>query len=339
MNKKLIVLATLLALTCSLVFAQATTEQVPTAKANTEPTLSGKVVVYCPSPNSLANKIQAGFEAKTGVKVEMFQGTTGKINARLEAEKANPIADVVILASWSDGLKLIDQAMPYDAKGLDTMNKGWVDPQHKLYGYSASAIGVIYNTLMYPTLSADWSELGSAQYADDICMPDPLSSGSCKDFITGFINANGENGWKIIEDWKNDGLTIPGANAAALEAVMTGAKGILISGVDYNAYAKIQSGEPIGLYYPKGGTVINPRPAFILKTANNLDNAKAYMDYLLSDEVQKMIYEEYLLPGRSDIVASTRANVSDINTANYDWNWMAQNSDSIMNRFTTLMGR
>ena len=323
----------LLVLLCSsMIFAQGVGE---TQKA--EQSLSGKVVVYCPSPKGLSDKIAAGFEAKTGVKVEMFQGTTGKINARLEAEKANPIADVVILASWPDGMNQIDRALSYEAKNLDKMHTTWVDPQNKLYGYSASAVGVIYNTTIFPTLDADWKELGEAKYANEICMPDPVSSGSCKDFLTGVINVYGETGWDILSSWKANGLTIPGANAAALEAVMTGSKGILIAGVDYNAYTAIAKGEPLGLYYPEGGTVINPRPAFIMKTAKNLDNAKAYMDYLLSDEVQQMVCEASLLPGRVDISADTRSNFADIKTLAYDWDWMMSHSSDIMKRFSNLL--
>lgn len=63
------------------------------------PQLSGKVTVYMPSPAGLADKLAEAFTAKIGVEVEQFQGTTGEILARLEAEKANPVADVVILAS------------------------------------------------------------------------------------------------------------------------------------------------------------------------------------------------------------------------------------------------
>ena len=67
---------------------------------------TGKVTVYMPSPAGLADKLAEGFTAKTGIEVEQFQGTTGEILARLEAEAANPVADVVILASWSDGLSM-----------------------------------------------------------------------------------------------------------------------------------------------------------------------------------------------------------------------------------------
>ena len=76
------------------------------AAAEETPALSGKVTVYMPSPAGLADKLAEAFTAKTGVEVEQFQGTTGEILARLEAEQANPVADVVILASWSDGLSM-----------------------------------------------------------------------------------------------------------------------------------------------------------------------------------------------------------------------------------------
>ena len=78
----------------------------PAVSENTDAQLSGKVTVYMPSPSGLADKLAEAFTAKTGVEVEQFQGTTGEILARLEAEQANPVADVVILASWSDDLSM-----------------------------------------------------------------------------------------------------------------------------------------------------------------------------------------------------------------------------------------
>ena len=79
-------------------------EEAPAAEET--PVLSGKVTVYMPSPAGLSDKLAALFTEKTGVEVEQFQGTTGEILARLETEQINPVADVVILASWSDGLSM-----------------------------------------------------------------------------------------------------------------------------------------------------------------------------------------------------------------------------------------
>ncbi len=312
------------------VSSSAAAESTPASQseaASTTTTGSGKVTVYMPSPSGLADKLAEGFTAKTGIEVEQFQGTTGEILARLEAEEANPVADVVILASWSDGLSLKaeDKLESYTPADADKIVDGWVDADSTLFGYSASAVGVIYNTTVYPTLDADWSELGNAEYKDQLAIPDPEKSGACKDFVAGYVT---NNGWTDLEAMAANGMIVPGANKAALEAVTTGEVGILVAGVDYNAYSSKAKGEPIDIYYPAGGTVVNPRPAMILKTAPNMDNAKLFIDYLFSDEAQQLVANAYLLPGRSDIKCDGRSNLEDIPQITPDWDkMMAEASD------------
>jgi iron(III) transport system substrate-binding protein len=315
-------------------------EPAQTPASTAEPArLSGTVVVYMPSPTGLADQLAAGFEAMTGVKVEQFQGTTGEILARLETEAANPVADVVILASWADGLsmKRDGKLASYAPVNADKMYAAWKDSGDTIFGTSASAVGVIYNTTIFPTLSADWNELAGGEYKDQLAIPDPEKSGSAKDFLAGFINNKGEDdGWKIWQDLAANGMTVPGANAAAIEAVTTGEKGILAAGVDYNAYSAKAKGEPLDIYYPAGGTVINPRPAMILATSPNPDNAKAFMDYLLSDEAQQFVANAYLLPGRGDITCADRANVADMPVLDVDWDWMTNNAADIAKKLNEL---
>lgn len=284
---------------------------------------SNKVTVYMPSPAGLADKIANGFKKATGIEVEVFQGTTGEILARLEAEKANPVADVVILASWSDGLSLKNQGnlVSYKPENSSKVVSGWIDEDSELFGYSASAVGVIYNTTIYETLNADWDELADKKYKDNLAIPDPEKSGACKDFVAGYVN---KNGWNTFEALAKNGMIVPGANKAALEAVTTGEVGILIAGVDYNAYSSMKKGEPLAIYYPKGGTVVNPRPAMILKTAPNMENAKKFVDYLFSDEAQNLVAKAYLLPGRTDIKCTGRTNLSEIPQITPEWNKMME---------------
>lgn len=105
-----------------------TSAQAAEKTAAADQKLFGKVTVYMPSPFGLADKLAAAFTEKTGVEVEQFQGTTGEILARLEAEQANPVADVVILASWSDGLnmKADGQLESYTPTDADKVNAGWI---------------------------------------------------------------------------------------------------------------------------------------------------------------------------------------------------------------------
>ncbi len=320
---KKIALCLVLVLSLCLGLVACGTNNDPAGAGDGQTKLSGSVTVYMPSPAGLADKIADAFTAKTGVKVNQFQGTTGEILARLEAEKANPVADVVILASWSDGLSMKAQGQleSYKPANADKINSGWIDGDNTLFGYSASAVGVIYNTTVISDLNADWSELADARYRDMIAIPDPEKSGACKDFLAGLVTG-AENGESIMRSWADNGLTVPGANKAALEAVTTGEKGILIAGVDYNAYSSMKKGEPLNIYYPASGTVVNPRPAMIMKTAPNKDNAKAFVDFLFSDEAQRLVAEAYLLPGCSDVKCETRANLSDIPQLPTDWEKM-----------------
>ena len=148
----------------------------------------GVVTVYMPSPTGLNAKYVAQFEKQTGIKVKLFEGTTGKILARLEAEKSNPVADVVVLASWSDGLAVKQSgilASYPNAKNAEKLHADFIDADRTLFGTSASAMGVIWNKTLIPNLNADWKELADPKFKGQIAIPDPEKSGSCKDFLAG----------------------------------------------------------------------------------------------------------------------------------------------------------
>ena len=121
-------------------------------------------------PRRSGRQAGRGVHGKTGVKVEQFQGTTGEILARLEAKQENPVADVVILASWSDGLSMKAEGKleSYTPANAEKVNPGWIDADSTLFGSSASAVGVICNTTVVPELNADWLALADAQYKDSL---------------------------------------------------------------------------------------------------------------------------------------------------------------------------
>ncbi len=97
----------------------------------------------------------------------MFQGTTGKILARMEAEKKNPVVDVVVLASLPamEGLKKDGQTLAYkEAKQADKLRSEWSDDKGHYFGYSASALGIVYNTKNVKTAPEDWSDITKGEW-------------------------------------------------------------------------------------------------------------------------------------------------------------------------------
>ncbi|GIQ69676.1 ABC transporter substrate-binding protein [Xylanibacillus composti] len=299
-----------------------------------------KLVVYTAGPGGVAEAIKEGFEAKTGITIEQFDGTTGKILARLEAEKNNPVADVVILASWPSGIAMKEQGLTQSYAGAansDNLYPTWIDADKHLFGYSASALGMTYNTKLVDNPPSDWADFAGADWQGAVNIPDPSLSGSALDFISGYLNERGDEGWELFQALKNNGVALAGANKEALDPVITGAKSAVMAGVDYMAYSEIAKGEPIEIAYPISGTVINPRPSMILKDAQNVENAQKFIDYLLSDEAQEMVANAYLLPGRSDVPAhQDRTQVDEIKLLDYDWNWMTEQGPAITTEFLDL---
>ena len=303
-----------------------------------EPKETKTLTVYSAGPDGLAANIQQAFEEKTGMKVEMFQGTTGKILSRLEAEKNNPVADVVVLASVAsmDGMKKSDQLQSYkDAENAAKINRDWSDAEGYYYGYSASALGIAYNTKNTKVAPAEWQDLSKSEWKGKINIPDPSLSGSAVDFIYGYTEAE-KSAWDTIQSWKMNGLQVNGANKEALDSVITGDKDATISGVDYMAYKAKADGEPVEIVYPKSGTVVSPRAVGIMKDAKNVKGAQAYVDFLLSDEGQKLVTDAYLLPGNKEIPVKDRAALDEIPQLNVNWKDAETKQIDILTKFNDI---
>jgi iron(III) transport system substrate-binding protein len=98
-------------------------------------------------------------------------------------------------------------------------------------------------------------------------------------------------------------MVVSGPNAQAVTPVMQGAKAAVFGAVDYVSYGNIHQGESLKVIFPASGTVIAPRPMMILKTSQHADDAKAFVDYVLSPEGQALVADAWLMPARSDVPA------------------------------------
>jgi len=262
------------------------------------------LTVYSAGPGALINNLAADFTDETGIEVNVFQSTTGQVMARLEAERSNPLADVVISASW-------DSAVDLDAEGLlyayQSPNAAMVPDYLKTDHYVAqgvSALALVWNRNSSTPAPSDWHDLTNPAYANQITMPDPAQSGAAFQLLTGLISADGEAAtWELISDLNNNGMIVPGPNARALNPVLQGAKSVVFGAVDYISLGQQAKGEAIDVIFPASGTVIAPRPMMILQSTQQPEAAKRFIDFVLSEQGQARVAERYLMPARTDIPA------------------------------------
>lgn len=272
------------------------------------------ITVYTAGPQSLIDKLSAGFTAQTGIKVNVFQATTGKVMARIEAEASNPAVDVLISASWDTATDFAKRGwlVPYTSPNAEKVPA--LLKTDTAVAQGVSALGIVWNTKSGTPAPKDWSDLTKPEYKDLVNLPDPAQSGSAFELDAAL---GGLDDYKIFKDLKANGAMIAGANAAALNPVLQGAKAAVFGAVDYIALDAKAKGESVEVIFPSSGTVIAPRPAMILNWSKNQEEAKKFIDYMLSDEGQKMVAATNLMPARADIPAN-RPLMNDLKLLKYD---------------------
>ncbi|WP_246542418.1 ABC transporter substrate-binding protein [Roseibium polysiphoniae] len=256
------------------------------------------VTVYSAGPGALIKNLAAGFTEQTGIKANVFQATTGKVMARLEAEASNPVADVVVSASWGTATDFAakDLLLAYESPNAET-----VPDFLKMEGAVAQGVAgliIAWNTESGTPKPADWSDLAKPEYKDLVTLPDPAASGGTYTLVEAFI-ANDMT--DVLQGLKDNGAIVAGANKAALNPVLQGAKAAVFAGVDYITMGAAAKGETIEAIFPESGTVVAPRPIMILKSSQNQDDAKKFIDYVLSEEGQQAVAKVNLMPSRTDI--------------------------------------
>lgn len=258
------------------------------------------VTVYTAGPASLIEKLAAGFTAQSGVAVNVFQATTGKVMARIEAEAANPVVDVLISASWDTATDFTERGwlLPYTSPNAATVPDFLKSETAVTQGVSALAIA--WNPTSGTPKPAEWSDLAKPEYKDLVNLPDPAQSGATFELVAALSATQGHG---LFENLAQNGAIVAGANAEALNPVLQGAKAAVVGAVDYIALNAKAKGERIEVIFPESGTVIAPRPMMIMNWSQNQDDAKKFIDYVLSDEGQALVAKANLMPARADIAA------------------------------------
>ena len=292
------------------------------------------VTLYTAGPDGLAKNIAKSFTDKTGIKVDVYQATSGDVLARLEAEKAKPRADVAVLASWGEGLTVRQRGFveAYSSPEAKKLRPRWSDGGLAAQGGAALALILNSNEVKKEQQPQSWFDLASPFWKDSLTMPDPTLSGSAAEFIAIFVQTHGDKAWKLFEDLGRNGLSVPGPNNAALNPVLTGAKKGTLSGVDYITYGQIAKGEKLDIHYPKEGTVVALRPVFVQQGAPHHDDARKLVDFMLSEEGQTLVAKTFLIPARADTRAQRPA-PGEFKMLAPDWDFVEKNQTQLISRF------
>lgn len=274
------------------------------------------LTVYSSLDEDQAKALADGFMAKNpDIKIEMINGSTAPIIARVIAEAANPQADIImgnavsaLMSADAKGLLLSYKPAHYDAVS-PVMRDGRAEPVW--VGIDAWAASVCFNTIEAEKLKLPapktWKDLTNPIYKGHITMPSPLSSGTAFLAVNGWLTAFGdEEGWKFM-DALHQNISAYGHSGSA--PCRQAAAGETVIGISYATpgVKAINDGAPIQIILPEEGLGWEIEATAIVKGAKNLEDAKKLADWVSSREAAE-ISSNYLPITAYDDISKLPAN-------------------------------
>lgn len=261
------------------------------------------LMLYTSQPEADATKtVEAFKEANPGVDVQIFRSGTSDLLTKLAAEFAAgaPQPDVLLIADavTMELLKKEDRLLAYPEADVAGLTEGSYDADRTYFGSKLITTGIAYNTAAAERPET-WNDLLKPEYKDGVVLPSPLYSGAAAFMMSGF-SENPDIGWEFYTGLKeNNAITVQG-NGAVLRSVANGEKpyGILVDFMAMNAKAQ---GSPVEFVFPPEGVPAVTEPVAIMSTAKNVEGAKRFVDFILSEDGQKLALDMGYLPANPSV--------------------------------------
>jgi iron(III) transport system substrate-binding protein len=261
------------------------------------------LVIYTSQPNEDAQATVDGFKAANpGLEVEWVRDGTPKIMAKLmaEIEAGNPVADVLLIADTVtlERMKQAGQLLAYRSPEAKNLDASLYDADGHYYSTKLITTGIMYNTqaAMKP---ASWKDLAKPEAKGLVAMPSPLTSGAALIHAQTLTGVDGL-GWDYYRQLKDNGAIAAGGNGAVLKSVASGEKAYGMV-VDYLPIREKAKGAPVEFVFPEEGVSAVTEPVAILSSAKHEEAAKKFIDYILSDEGQKVQLDLGYIPVHSGL--------------------------------------
>lgn len=267
----------------------------------------GQLVLYTAMQRKVIDKSVELFQQKYGIQVNFTRRGSGGIISLIEAERETKTyrADVVDLwdpptfRAWkSDGLFL-----SYKPAGADKLRQDLVDPDWEIVTPSPVTIVIAYNSRLVPADQApkSFEELADPKWRDKLVHADPIYSGSTTAAVNILTNMHG---WGFYEKLAANRPLIVQSIGATPRMLLTGEAEVAVVAIDADTRDHMVRGEPLEVVYPTEGVPFFTWDSAILKTATNVNAAKLWQDFLISEEHQRLLTKEFYYPARTDVEAA-----------------------------------
>lgn len=313
----------------------------------------GSLVVYSPNPDEEIENILYTFAEKYDVDVELQPMGSGVCYTRLESEKANPQADVMfggVETTWTHDYP--DLFQEYIANGNEKLPAEYQNPDGLCtYYILGGSCVMIVNDELEAELGLEiksYADLLNPALKGKIACADPAASSSAFAHLCNILLAmgDGDNHYESEAAWNYVAALIEQLDnslTSGSSAVYKGvADGEYVVGLSYEigvAGFIANGAQGVHAVYPVEGCTWTPVGSAIVNGAKNLDNAKLFMDWIISDECQTILAENTVCRGvRPDLFKANEfmPSFDTLNLMHEDDAYTSANKQTIVDHWTEL---
>lgn len=263
-----------------------------------------EVVVYTAVDQVFADEIFAMFEEETGMKVRAVYDTeanktTGLTN-RIIAESERTVCDVFWNNEFIQTIDLEKKGMlqPYVSSEANT-----IPDYYKAENGTWTAIGgrarvFLVNTDLlteqeYPDSIYDF--VNGKYEGKELAIAYPMFGTTRTMAATIYAQLGEEKAREYFQTMADNGVCVVDGNSVTKDMAASGQVAIGFTDTD-DAKEAISDGAPVVMVFPDQqddgmGTLMTPATAAIIKDAPNQENAKAFVDFILSEKVERKLVE------------------------------------------------
>lgn len=280
------------------------------------------------------------FENATGIKVNFLPMSSGEVLTRLKAEKTNPQTDIWFGGGSDAFLDAKEEGLiqAYKSPNAANVNDVFKDGDGYWTAVSIVVVGLVANNDRIASKGLDipstWEDLAAAGFDGEISSPDPNISGTAYTTISGILQIMGEDaGWEFLDrlfanvDYLEKSGSTPPSKAL---------QGEFCLGIAPDPHITIMNnpGAPVTAVFPEDGVLAWPSPVAIVAGAKNLENARKFVDWTLSDEGQKVLMQASPRVPVTDVetVEGVPA-LADLNMAGYDYIYWGAERTRVLDEF------
>ena len=299
-----------------------------------------RLVVYTSHKEEVWWPIVREFEERTGIWVDVVTGGTNELLERIAQEAEDPAADVMF-GGGVDSLEVYQDCFdPYLCAGQEDILERYRSEDGLWTPFSALPVVLIYNTkLLSPGEVADWADLLQPEFQGKVAFTDPGVSGSCFTGLVTLLQAVGGDRDETLRQFARqlEGRELD-SSGDILAAVSSGSCWVGVT-LEESAWKRVQAGDSIAVVYPRDGTSSVPDGSALIRGAVHPDNAKRFLDFTVSQEVQQLLSDQYRRPVREDVGTNPALpGLSEVVLVDYDLAWASENHDAILMSWAFYQG-